>query len=48
MDSLFKDIIKWKLIENNLTDLLRIALSIKAGKINASTILRRLERINFI
>ena len=42
IDSLFKDTIKWDLIENNLPDILRIALSIKSGKVNASTILRRL------
>lgn len=39
---LFKDTIKWELIESNFSDILRIALSIKSGKVNASTILRRL------
>lgn len=42
IDSLFKDVIKWDLIESCLPDMLRIALSVKAGRINASTILRRL------
>ncbi|NAW50134.1 Tn3 family transposase [Elizabethkingia argentiflava] len=30
IDDLFKDTIKWDLIENNLPDILRIALSIKS------------------
>ncbi|WP_136419061.1 Tn3 family transposase [Herbaspirillum sp. ST 5-3] len=34
--------IDWELIETHLPDMLRIALSIKAGKITPSTILRRL------
>ena len=42
IDTLFKDTIKWELIESCLPDMLRIALSVKAGRINASTILRRL------
>lgn len=42
IDALFDDPINWKLIETHFSDLLRIALSIKMGKITASTILRRL------
>lgn len=42
IDSLFTDIIDWELIENHLRDLLRIVLSIKTGRVSASTILRRL------
>jgi TnpA family transposase len=42
IDTLFKDTTNWELIESCLPDMLRIALSVKAGRINASTILRRL------
>jgi TnpA family transposase len=42
IDALFTDTIDWDLIENHFPDLLRIVLSIKAGRISASTILRRL------
>lgn len=42
IDALFTDTIDWDLIENHLPDLLRIVLSIKAGRVSASTILRRL------
>ncbi len=42
IDELFTDIIDWKLIETHLTDMLRVVLSIKAGKFTASTILRKL------
>jgi TnpA family transposase len=42
IDELFGDSIKWDLIETHLPDMLRIVLSIKSGKIAASTILRRL------
>ncbi|MBK8225345.1 MAG: Tn3 family transposase [Candidatus Obscuribacter sp.] len=42
IDELFTDTIDWALIENLLPDLLRIVLSIKAGRVSASTILRRL------
>jgi TnpA family transposase len=42
IDSLFGDAINWELIQTHLADMLRVALSIKAGKISASTILRRL------
>jgi TnpA family transposase len=42
IDQLFSDSINWELIDTHLPDMLRIALSIKAGKITPSTILRRL------
>lgn len=42
IDGLFSETINWSLIETHLPDMLRIALSIKAGKITPSTILRRL------
>lgn len=42
IDALFTDTIDWDLIENHIPDLLRIVLSIKTGRVSASTILRRL------
>lgn len=42
IDPLFTDTINWDLITTHLPDMLRVALSIKAGKIYPSTILRRL------
>lgn len=42
IQALFGDSIDWKLIETHLHDMLRVAISIKVGKITASTILRRL------
>src|SRR5882757_6017097 len=42
IDSLFTGVIDWKLIETHLPDMLRIAVSIKLGKLSASAILRRL------
>jgi TnpA family transposase len=42
LDSLFTETVNWPLIENMLPDMFRIALSIKAGRIAASTILRKL------
>jgi TnpA family transposase len=42
IDSLFTETVDWNLIETHLPDMLRVALSIKAGRISASTILRRL------
>lgn len=42
LDSLFSDTVDWDLIETHLPDMLRVVLSIKAGKISASTILRKL------
>lgn len=46
IDSLFGPAIDWKLIATHLPDMLRVVLSIKAGRINASTILRRLSSYN--
>ena len=42
IDALFTDSINWKLIETHLPSMLRIAVSIKTGKITPSAILRRL------
>jgi len=42
IDGLFSDTVNWKLIETHLPDMLRVALSIKAGRITASTLLRKL------
>lgn len=42
IDELFTGVVDAKLIETHLPDMLRVALSIMKGKINASTILRKL------
>ena len=42
IDELFNDVIDWKLIETHFPDMLRVVLSIKAGKFTASTVLRKL------
>lgn len=42
IDMLFKDVVDWELIETHWKDLLRVVLSIKAGKISSSTLLRKL------
>lgn len=42
IDSLFGEPVDWKLIAGNLDEMLRVAVSIKAGKLLPSTILRRL------
>ncbi len=42
IDSLFSETVNWTLIETHFPDMLRVVLSIKAGRISASTILRRL------
>jgi TnpA family transposase len=42
LDQLFGDPINWRLIEIMWPDLLRIGMSVKAGKLTPSTILRRL------
>lgn len=42
IDSLFRGSIDWDLIARHLKDMLRVVISIKAGKIAPSTILRRL------
>ncbi|MDR0769576.1 MAG: Tn3 family transposase [Burkholderiales bacterium] len=46
LNDLFSSVIDWKLIETHLPDMLRVAVSIKLGKISASTILRRLGSHN--
>lgn len=42
IDPLFSDTIDWSLIQTHLPDMLRVVLSIKAGKVTASTLLRKL------
>jgi len=42
IEKLFSGTINWDIIETHLPDMLRIALSIKAGKLTPSAILRRL------
>ena len=42
IDSLFSGVVNWDLIETYLPDMLRVALSVKEGKIRAATILRKL------
>jgi len=42
IDSLFTETIDWALIETHFLDMLRVAVSIKAGHVTAATILRRL------
>lgn len=42
INALFSDVIDWKLIETHFPAMLRVAVSIKTGKITPSTILRRL------
>ena len=42
IDPLFSDTIDWPLIQKHLPDMLRVVLSIKAGRVTASTLLRKL------
>jgi len=42
LDSLFTKVIDWQLIETHWADLLQVVLSIKAGKVLPSTLLRKL------
>lgn len=42
IEELFSGTIDWPLIQTHLPDMLRVALSIKAGRITASTLLRKL------
>jgi TnpA family transposase len=42
IDSLFKDTIDWDLIERHWTDLMQVVLSIRAEKLQPSTLLRKL------
>lgn len=46
IDELFSDPVDWALIKTHLPDMLRVVLSIKAGRITASTILHRLSTYN--
>lgn len=43
IDSLFSDVVDWQLIETHWKDMLQVTLSIKAGKIMPSTLLRKLN-----
>jgi TnpA family transposase len=43
LDPLFKDVVNWKLIQDHWKELMQIALSIKAGKLMPSTLLRKLN-----
>lgn len=43
IEALFKDAPDWDLIRRHLPDMLRVALSIKTGKISVLTILKRLS-----
>ncbi len=42
IDSLFKETIDWELLEKHWTDLMQVALSIRAGKLQPSILLRKL------
>lgn len=42
IDFLFSETVDWELIETHLPDMWRVVLSIKAGKITAATLLRKL------
>ncbi len=42
IDPLFSDTLDWPLIQTHLPDMLRVVLSIKAGRVSASTLLRKL------
>jgi TnpA family transposase len=42
IDSLFSDTVDWELIATHLPDLLRVGISVAAGRITPSTILRKL------
>jgi TnpA family transposase len=42
IDSLFTDVIDWSLLETHWQDLMQVILSIKAGKVLPSTLLRKL------
>ena len=43
IDGLFSSSIDWKLIEAHYDDMLRVVMSIKAGRIHPSTILNKLS-----
>jgi TnpA family transposase len=46
IDALFSDHIDWKMIAENFDEMLKVAVSIKTGKLPPSTILRRLGSYN--
>lgn len=46
IDDLFDTAINWKLIETHFSEMLRVVVSIKLGRITASTILRRFGTAN--
>ena len=43
IDPLFKDVVNWNLIQLHWYDMMRVVLSIKAGKVMPSTLLRKLS-----
>jgi TnpA family transposase len=43
IDSLFSEVVNWELIERHWQDLMRVALSIRVGKVLPSTLLRKLN-----
>ena len=43
IEPLFKDVVNWDLIQTHWKDLMQIALSLKAGKLMPSTLLRKLN-----
>ena len=43
IDSLFKEAIDWDLLEKHWTDLVQVALSVRAGKLQPSILLRKLS-----
>jgi len=43
IDSLFKDTIDWEVLEKHWSDLMQVVLSIRAGKLQPSMLLRKLE-----
>jgi TnpA family transposase len=43
IDPLFKDVVNWNLIKLHWYDMMRVVLSIKAGKVMPSTLLRKLS-----
>lgn len=46
IDALFSTAINWQLIETHVPDMLRVVLSMQAGKLTPSTMLRRLSSYN--
>ena len=43
IDALFGEPVNWKLIESHWEDLMRVAISIRQGKLSSVTLLRRLR-----